>query len=66
MLLFYQMTIYFFTILKQNASSYNFSMYSKQNDSLKPLYLDGFISKTYLPAKNKTALDGEFEVIMAF
>ena len=44
---------------------YEFANYFKQLNCKNALYLDGFVSRTYLPEKNWEQLDGNFGVIIA-
>lgn len=38
--------------------------FSKKKGCKNALYLDGFVSRTYLPEKNWSQLDGNFGVII--
>jgi len=49
---------------KQKINFYDFATYFKQHGCKNALYLDGFVSRTYLPAKNWEQLDGNFGVII--
>lgn len=53
-----------FAISKQKINFYDFATYFKQNGCQNALYLDGFVSKTYLPEKNWKQLGGNFGVII--
>ncbi len=53
-----------FALSKQQVNFYNFATYFKNAGCLNALYLDGFVSRTYLPSKNWTQLDGDFGVII--
>ena len=50
---------------KQRINFYDFVKYFKSKSCKNELYLDGFVSKTYLPQKNWVSGDGDFEVIIA-
>lgn len=54
-----------FVMSKQKINFYDFATFFKQNGCANALYLDGFVSKTYLPNKKYNALNGEFGVIIA-
>ncbi|MCP4443298.1 MAG: hypothetical protein GY810_30725 [Aureispira sp.] len=54
-----------FGISKQKINFYDFASFFKDLGCQNALYLDGFVSKMYLPAKNWTDLGGEFGVIIA-
>lgn len=43
---------------------YDFATFFKNQHCDYPLYLDGFVSRTYLPEKNWIQLDGSFGVII--
>ncbi len=49
---------------KQPVSFYDFAVYFKNAGCSNALYLDGFVSRTYLPQKNWVQTDGDFGVIM--
>lgn len=53
-----------FAMSKERINFYDFASYFKQHGCKNALYLDGFVSKTYLPSKNWTQLDGNFGVII--
>lgn len=53
-----------FALSKQKINFYDFATYFKQNGCQNALYLDGFVSKTYLPEKNWKQLGGNFGVII--
>ncbi len=54
-----------FAMSKEKINFYDFASYFKQNGCKNALYLDGFVSRTYLPSKNWEQLDGNFVVIIA-
>ena len=54
-----------FAMSKTKISFYDFATYFKQRGCKNALYLDGFVSKTYLPSKNQEQLGGDFGVIIA-
>ncbi|WP_291721764.1 phosphodiester glycosidase family protein [Bernardetia sp.] len=54
-----------FAMSKKEINFYDFATFFKQNDCKNALYLDGFVSKTYLPSKNWQQTDGIFGVIIA-
>ena len=49
---------------KQEVSFYDFAKYFKKIGCENALYLDGFVSRTYLPEKNWIQTDGNFGVII--
>jgi uncharacterized protein YigE (DUF2233 family) len=53
-----------FVLSKQPVNFYDFAEYFKSLGCLEALYLDGFVSRTYLPAKNWVQTDGDFGVII--
>lgn len=53
-----------FAMSKEKINFYDFATYFKQNGCENALYLDGFVSRTYLPSKNWKQLDGNFGVII--
>lgn len=54
----------FFAKSKEKTNFYDLATLLKQNDCLNALYLDGFVSRTYLPSKGIEQLDGKFGVII--
>jgi uncharacterized protein YigE (DUF2233 family) len=54
-----------FAMSKRPVSFYAFATYFKNKGCLNALYFDGIVSRTYLPAKGWTQLDGAFGVIIA-
>lgn len=54
-----------FAMSKDTITLYDFADFFKSNGCKNALYLDGAISKTYLPEKNWEQLDGSFGVIIA-
>jgi len=54
-----------FAMSKQKINFYDFATYFKNLGCKNALYLDGFVSKTYLPEKNWHSLNGNFGVIIA-
>lgn len=53
-----------FAISKKEINFYDFAEYFKNLGCKNALYLDGFISRTYLPEKNWKQIDGDFGVII--
>lgn len=53
-----------FAISIEKTNFYDFASYFKQNGCKNALYLDGFVSRVYLPSKNQNQLDGNFGVII--
>ena len=54
-----------FAMSKEKISFYDFANYFKLIGCVNALYLDGFVSRTYLPSKNWKQLDGNFAVMIA-
>lgn len=54
-----------FAMSTQKINFYDFATYFKDNGCKNALYLDGYISKTYLPAKTWEQWDGKLGVIIA-
>ena len=54
-----------FTMSKNDINFYEFAEYFKQLGCKNALYLDGFVSRTYLPEKKWEQTDGNFGVIIA-
>ena len=54
-----------FAMSKEPINFYDFTMYFKKRGCKNALYLDGFVSRTYLPEKNWVQTDGNFGVIIA-
>lgn len=54
-----------FAISKKPINFYDFAEYFKKLGCKNALYLDGFVSRAYIPAKNWTQTDGQFGVIIA-
>jgi uncharacterized protein YigE (DUF2233 family) len=50
---------------KEAINFYEFAKYFKSLGCQNALYLDGFVSKTYLPEKKWIQTDGDFGVIIA-
>ena len=53
-----------FAISKEKTNFYDLATLFKQKGCLNALYLDGFVSRTYLPSKNFEQLDGNFGVVI--
>jgi len=53
-----------FAMSKQPINFYDFAKYFKDLGCKNALYLDGFVSRTYLPEKNWLQTDGNFGVII--
>ena len=54
-----------FAMSKEKINFYDFASFFKEKGCKNALYLDGFVSKTYLPSKNWEQLEGNFGVIIA-
>jgi uncharacterized protein YigE (DUF2233 family) len=53
-----------FVLSKQSVNFYTLAEYFRNLGCRNALYLDGFVSRTYLPAKNWKQTDGDFGVII--
>ena len=53
-----------FVVSRRAVSFYDFARYFKNAGCADALYLDGFVSRMYLPEKSITVLDGDFGVII--
>lgn len=53
-----------FVMSKKEINFYEFANYFKKKGCKNALYLDGFVSRTYLPEKNWIQTDGNFGVII--
>ncbi|HOX82047.1 MAG TPA: phosphodiester glycosidase family protein [Chryseolinea sp.] len=53
-----------FAMSKQEVNFYDFAEFFKSMGCTNALYLDGFVSRTYLPQENWMQLDGNFGVII--
>ena len=53
-----------FAMSKKEISFYDFAVYFKNLGCKNALYLDGFVSRTYLPAQNWIQTDGNFGVMI--
>lgn len=53
-----------FAISKAGISFFDFATYFKNLGCKNALYLDGFVSRTYLPEKNWVQVDGDFAVMI--
>jgi uncharacterized protein YigE (DUF2233 family) len=53
-----------FAMSKSDVNFYDFAQYFQNLGCKYALYLDGFVSRTYLPEKNWTQTDGDFGVII--
>jgi len=53
-----------FAMSKKKSNFYDLATLFKQKGCQNALYLDGFVSRTYLPSKNWIQLDGNFGVII--
>ncbi len=53
-----------FVMSKQQVNFYDFAMYFKSLGCKEALYLDGFVSRTYLPEQNWIQTDGNFGVMI--
>ena len=54
-----------FAISKEKVNFYDFADYFMQKGCKNALYLDGFVSRAYIPSKKWNQLDGHFGVIIA-
>jgi uncharacterized protein YigE (DUF2233 family) len=54
-----------FAMSKNKINFYEFANYFKMMGCKNALYLDGFVSRTYLPEKNWIQTDGDFAVMIA-
>ncbi|GAA0191963.1 phosphodiester glycosidase family protein [Fulvivirga kasyanovii] len=54
-----------FAISRDKVNFFDFASFFKQKGCKNALYLDGFVSRIYLPTKNIEQLDGTFGVIIA-
>lgn len=53
-----------FAVSKSKINFYDFAMYFKNKGCKNALYLDGFVSRAYLPEKKWEQLDGNFGVMI--
>lgn len=53
-----------FALSKEPVNFYDFAAFFKSRGCRQALYLDGFVSRAYLPEKRWTQLDGDFGVII--
>jgi uncharacterized protein YigE (DUF2233 family) len=53
-----------FAMSKSPINFYDFAGYFKSLGCRDALYLDGFVSRTYLPEKNWLQTDGDFGVLI--
>lgn len=53
-----------FAMSKKEINFYDFAEYFKKLGCINALYLDGFVSRTYLPKENWSQIDGNFGVII--
>lgn len=53
-----------FAMSKEKINFYDFATFFKENGCRNALYLDGFVSKTYLPSKKYQQLNGNFGVLI--
>ena len=53
-----------FVMSKKEINFYDFATYFKDLGCKNALYLDGFVSRTYLPKENWIQTDGNFGVII--
>ena len=54
-----------FAISKERINFYDFATFFKEKGCENALYLDGFVSRLYLPEKGIEQMDGRFGVIVA-
>lgn len=53
-----------FALSKEPVNFYDFALYFKRLGCKQALYLDGFVSRMYLPSKDWVQTDGDFGVIV--
>jgi len=53
-----------FVMSKEKVTLYHFATFFKEHKCNNALYLDGFVSKTYLPSKDWIQTEGNFGVIL--
>ncbi|MEP6924582.1 MAG: phosphodiester glycosidase family protein, partial [Pyrinomonadaceae bacterium] len=53
-----------FAMSRQETSFYEFAQYFKNLNCREALYLDGFVSRMYLPEEKLEQMDGDFAVII--
>lgn len=53
-----------FAISEKEINFYDFALFFKERGCKNALYLDGFVSRAYLPEKNRVQMDGNFGVII--
>ena len=53
-----------FALSKQEINLYDFAEFFKAKGCVSALYLDGFVSRAYIPDKNWKQLDGDFGVMI--
>jgi uncharacterized protein YigE (DUF2233 family) len=53
-----------FAISRTEVTLYDFATYFKEMGCTNALYLDGFVSRCYLPEKGWAQLDGDFGVMI--
>jgi len=53
-----------FAMSKEMVNFYDFAQYFASMGCTNALYLDGFVSRTYLPSQNSLQLDGNFGVMV--
>lgn len=54
-----------FAMSKEKVNFYRFARFFQDNQCKNALYLDGFVSRTYLPSKNWIQEDGQYGIIIA-
>ena len=54
-----------FAMSKEKVNFYDFALFFKTHGCENALYLDGFVSRTYLPSKKWEQVEGDFGVIIA-
>jgi len=54
-----------FAMSKEKINFYDFALFFQNHDCKNALYLDGFVSRTYLPSQNWEQGDGNFSIIIA-
>lgn len=54
-----------FALSKKKVNFYDFALFFQKMGCTNALYLDGFVSRAYLPSKNWKQTDGDFGVLIA-
>ena len=54
-----------FALSKEKINFYQFAQFFQDNGCQNALYLDGFVSRTYLPSQQWVQEDGKYGIIIA-